>query len=500
MASSYVRQVSSGDYFSIPSFTPRSKNLAPSLVYWDAKEYSKFSLGSSDSIIPSPASPDSIYFLPKAYPFPELYNGAIEIDEVLDSLTCANFMQLEDAAEINMDLSLDRFFSDSQLENTFLPSTAGLYTQTDPISARLQPTNTMMPNTIYNQALVFGKDPIVKGHLFETPTVNTTPATETQSRKLFYNIHAQQSSYSVAQVNGPVTRRTTPAALGTGFSSIQESKLRSIAMPSTSYTSPTPSSSSSGSPPLIVTWSSQRKRKSSDSNDKDKYDECPLKRRRNHRRHHAPANKTPHKIIEKRYRTNLNDKIAALRDCVPSLRVTSNAKIKSAKKEKRDIADNLQGLSPAHNLNKVRVLFFYILCNSLILFSFDELLSASLIVVLTENLQHNHQATVLSKATKYILDLEKRNKALCEENAAYKDRIEAFKIPMLTNKNCNTITTTTANTPPMLATFTSSPGSSHSGSGSFDSTISATSLNECGIEEAGNWEGGGCSSGGEEYE
>ncbi|KAH8797247.1 hypothetical protein F5884DRAFT_874952 [Xylogone sp. PMI_703] len=344
---------------------------------------------------------------------------------------------LEDTAEIDMDLSSDHFFSDLQLENTFLSSTAaGLYTQTDPISAELQLMDTMMPNTIYNLASVFGKDPIAEKHLFETPPVNTPPATEIQSRKLFYNIHAQQPSDSVAQVNGPVTCKTTAAALKKGLSSIQESRLHSTAMPSTSYMSPKPASSS-GSPPAVTTWSSQRKRKSSDSNDENTEDESPLNRRSYHRRYHAPVKKTAHSIIEKRYRTNLNDKIATLRDCVPSLRDTINVGIGSVKKAKRDIADNLQKLIPVQQLNK---------------------------------------ATIFSKATEYILDLEKRNKTLCEENAAYKGRMEDFKITMLTNKNRNTITTTTANTPPMLAIFTSSPGSSPSGSGSFDSTISATSI------------------------
>ena len=53
-------------------------------------------------------------------------------------------------------------------------------------------------------------------------------------------------------------------------------------------------------------------------------------------------------MIEKRYRTNLNDKIAALRDSVPSLRVISK---KNSRGE--EIQEDLQGLTPAHKLNKV---------------------------------------------------------------------------------------------------------------------------------------------------
>lgn len=78
--------------------------------------------------------------------------------------------------------------------------------------------------------------------------------------------------------------------------------------------------------------------------------------------------KTSHNMIEKRYRTNINDKILALRDCVPSLRciVTGGPKAE----------EDLEGLSPASKLNK---------------------------------------ATVLTKATEYILHLQKRNAALMKE-------------------------------------------------------------------------------------
>lgn len=63
-----------------------------------------------------------------------------------------------------------------------------------------------------------------------------------------------------------------------------------------------------------------------------------------------PVKKTAHNMIEKRYRTNLNDKIMALRDSVPSLRVmTKNARGSDGSTEVED----LEGLIPAHKLNKV---------------------------------------------------------------------------------------------------------------------------------------------------
>ncbi|OAA59488.1 hypothetical protein ISF_06423 [Cordyceps fumosorosea ARSEF 2679] len=98
-----------------------------------------------------------------------------------------------------------------------------------------------------------------------------------------------------------------------------------------------------------------------------------------------PVKKTAHNMIEKRYRTNINDKIAALRDSVPSLRIMS----KSARGEDTtQDREELHGLTPAHKLNK---------------------------------------ATVLSKATEYIRHLEKRNTRLLEENNAMQARIAAFE-------------------------------------------------------------------------
>lgn len=94
--------------------------------------------------------------------------------------------------------------------------------------------------------------------------------------------------------------------------------------------------------------------------------------------------KTAHNMIEKRYRTNLNDKIAALRDSVPSLRVMAG----TAKLGDDDEEEDLEGLTPAHKLNK---------------------------------------ATVLAKATEYIRHLEKRSKKLYEENEHLKNRLSAFE-------------------------------------------------------------------------
>lgn len=175
----------------------------------------------------------------------------------------------------------------------------------------------------------------------------------------------------------------------------QRQKLQKIAMPShLQYYSPpksepspessesrgksvgmsSPESQSQGQSQGQLSNTESRKRKSSaDSDDDDDEDG------------HQPIKKTAHNMIEKRYRTNLNDKIAALRDSVPSLRIMS----KSARGEDTtEDREELHGLTPAHKLNK---------------------------------------ATVLSKATEYIRHLEKRNNRLSEENNAMQARIAAFE-------------------------------------------------------------------------
>jgi len=136
----------------------------------------------------------------------------------------------------------------------------------------------------------------------------------------------------------------------------QRHKLQKIAMPPripyhSPRSEPSPDSfggpgksSMSSSPEEMrdLDKSNPRKRKSSaEDEDEDEDDE-----------NQQPVKKTAHNMIEKRYRTNLNDKIAALRDSVPSLRIMS----KSARGEDTtNDREELQGLTPAHKLNKATV-------------------------------------------------------------------------------------------------------------------------------------------------
>lgn len=98
------------------------------------------------------------------------------------------------------------------------------------------------------------------------------------------------------------------------------------------------------------------------------------------------GSKRPHNVIEKRYRANLNDKIAELRDSVPALRALKKAKGKKDAPASSDEED-LDGLAPSNKLNK---------------------------------------SSILTKAVEYIRHLEFRTKKLEEENRALKDRLQVL--------------------------------------------------------------------------
>lgn len=102
-----------------------------------------------------------------------------------------------------------------------------------------------------------------------------------------------------------------------------------------------------------------------------------------------PVKKTSHNVIEKRYRNNLNDKIVELRNSVPALRSVG-------KNNRGNDSEDLEGLTPAHKLNK---------------------------------------ATVMAKATEYIRHLEKRNKTMADEMATLKARLAAVEAAIGKNRD-----------------------------------------------------------------
>ena len=163
------------------------------------------------------------------------------------------------------------------------------------------------------------------------------------------NLYSTPSSWDPPQTKvepPPFTAYTTMNTL----TPAQQEKLRNIAMPNhLQYrTRHSPNSSASTKSPSVSSPDGNdpesRKRKSSaEADDEDDEDSSGQ---------HPPVKKTAHNMIEKRYRTNLNDKIAALRDSVPSLRIMT----KSARGEDTaDDREDLQGLTPAHKLNKATV-------------------------------------------------------------------------------------------------------------------------------------------------
>lgn len=184
-------------------------------------------------------------------------------------------------------------------------------------------------STMTDDSAVFGEDPMSEEPLFQTPNALISPPMTDMPREGLYSTplswsRPSASSRQAQQYSGKLSPQ-------------EESKLRSIAMPSTQSQYPASPSSSPSSPEPA-----NRKRKSSVEDDEDDESPEPVADR------HPPVKKTAHNMIEKRYRTNLNDKIAALRDSVPSLRVMSK---KNSRGE--DVQEDLQGLTPAHKLNKV---------------------------------------------------------------------------------------------------------------------------------------------------
>jgi hypothetical protein len=177
----------------------------------------------------------------------------------------------------------------------------------------------------------------------------------------------------------------------TPFRPTEEARLRAVAIPAQPYAASSISSPSPCSKETRTTHS----RKSSDSSESD----CLAPRSR------RPIDeRKAHSAVEKRYRTNLVDKIAELRDSIPGL---------------RSVDDNLpdedsQSRATAPKLNKVCppcIRGFCTLANKL------------------------NQMTILSKATEYIGELSKRTQDLTRENTVLHVRVNALE--MLLIGQCN---------------------------------------------------------------
>jgi len=362
---STARQTQGVDYFS------KQKRPQNSIVttYWDTPytDAAVVSSDSCDSTLPSPTSPLTATF-PQAYSIPkEEFNPTIKRDQPASNSfgTYEDWMRWDDPSDAALSPTSD-FFPELKVEPVS-PSMSGLELQ-----------NSGIGNINIEDSAVFGEDPISEEPLFQTPNALITPPVDQPPREGLYSTPLSWTRPSAG-------RRSESFAL----SPQEEYKLRNIAMPTqaqqqqSSQYPASPNSSASSPEPC----ENSRKRKSSVEDD-DEEDSPPPTTRNGH-----PVKKTAHNMIEKRYRTNLNDKIAALRDSVPSLRVMSKKNSRG-----QEIEEDLQGLTPAHKLNK---------------------------------------ATVLSKATEYIAHLEKRNKFLMKENANLKSRVDAFEILVMSRQQPN---------------------------------------------------------------
>ncbi|KAG0645140.1 Processed sterol regulatory element-binding 1 [Hyphodiscus hymeniophilus] len=360
-------QQPSADYFSTsPVQKSQNTNILRSPHLWEQGISEDLSLSpeqcdSSYSTLPSPIeSPTTKYPDPYILPKGDL-RQPYKADQIFDFGSCDDWASWDDHTDNALSPMTTDFFPEVKME----PSTPNM------MGLELQPAANQFqnqPNGTDELSAVFGDDQMdaplfqiadqPRENLYSTPLSWSPPSGSTGIRN--------PESYSF------------PATL----SPRQQSRLIAQAMPSRSRTYPTSPSTASSPEPEQHPSGLKRKSTSYASEDDEEDSSHATSSER-----HLPVKKTAHNMIEKRYRTNLNDKIAALRDSVPSLRIITR---RNARGE--EVEEDLDGLTPAHKLNK---------------------------------------ATILSKATEYIAHIERRNKILTKETAALKSRIEAFEILMM---------------------------------------------------------------------
>jgi hypothetical protein len=203
-----------------------------------------------------------------------------------------------------------------------------------------------------------------EGPLFPTPQELSSRAHSGETfdaQEWKRRVNARSGSSAQQKTMQQQTGEMPGFAIYPPLTTAQATHLRSIAMP----TSPKQDCESPPSSPDQSHSLRSRKRKEScisegdlgdDGNDSDP---SPIDKANgsssssNNNSSGPPVKKTAHNMIEKRYRTNLNDKIAALRDSVPSLRVTAHPKRGNGAMSAE--CEDLDGLTPASKLNKVRI-------------------------------------------------------------------------------------------------------------------------------------------------
>ncbi|KAK4102831.1 hypothetical protein N658DRAFT_514956 [Parathielavia hyrcaniae] len=119
--------------------------------------------------------------------------------------------------------------------------------------------------------------------------------------------------------------------------------------------------------------------------------------------------KSAHNMIEKRYRTNLNDKITQLRDAVPSLRQLAQQRAKNAAAAVEGAGQNDDDEDDEEE------------CGA----------DSRLLETMGSCGLRLNKATILSKATEYILQLERWNQRLEAENGALRGRMEGLEVILM---------------------------------------------------------------------
>jgi hypothetical protein len=276
---------------------------------------------SSYSTLPSPTESAGIKY-PDSYTLPiEDFDQDFRADRIFDFGSCDDWENWDDLADAKSPITTD-FFPELKMEPmTPIMRGLGLHGGSNQFQNQSNVANGI--------SVAFGDDEM------EQPLFQTVD----QPRE---NLYSTPLSWSPPSTTTNIRNPEAFTFSGT-LSPRQQSRLIAQAMPSRSR--PYPSSPSSASSPGTEQSNNGRKRKTTSyaSEDEDERSPQPTTNGRQ-----KPVKKTAHNMIEKRYRTNLNDKIAALRDSVPSLRIIAK---KNAKGE--DIKDDLDGLTPAHKLNKV---------------------------------------------------------------------------------------------------------------------------------------------------
>lgn len=294
------------------------KTASPYL--WDQIPYSDPALQSptsDESLAVSPISPFNLPFSRSAYSLPLEQSG---------------FDNKADPA-ITYSSSFDEWMGwDDSVDNTLNPTL-----RSTPPNPKLEPVSPTMEalelsggvGVLSSRTMMSGMD---DGIAFQD-TMNEEPLFQAPQ-----DIQPRQPDtlYSNWPQPQPVYRSNQHSNSYPSLNSMEAAKLISIAMPQ----------SSNPMSPQSPQTDNRRKRKSSASSSSGSNSSAVSSHHPPRRQ--APVKKTAHNMIEKRYRTNLNDKIAALRDSVPSLRMMDR-KVSNGD----DTLDDLQGLDAPHKLNKV---------------------------------------------------------------------------------------------------------------------------------------------------